>query len=167
VAVRAQTQRSPLTEYYFWPTKDAWEELKAALEAKPWVSERCAPALACLAAARSPGSSTAASDTCFGASYVVQEASVRRNAVKRVYVQSAAVPVGPTVAAVRSRVRAPHVAERAGRPRGAPTGAARGGRDKVLLLNKTTEVINFWQEETKHSLQEARDQFPDCEFQGQ
>ncbi|KAK9843982.1 hypothetical protein WJX81_000959 [Elliptochloris bilobata] len=77
--VFSKTQRSPLTEYYFWPIKDAWEELKAALEAKPWVSER----------------------------------------------------------------------------------------DKVLLLNKTTEVINFWQEETKHTLDEAKEQFPDCEFQGQ
>ena len=40
-------------------------------------------------------------------------------------------------------------------------------RDKVLLLNKTTEVINFWQdEEKKHSLEEAQAQFPDCKFQG-
>lgn len=40
-------------------------------------------------------------------------------------------------------------------------------RDKVLLLNKTTEVINFWQdEEKKHSLEEAAAQFPDCKFQG-
>ncbi len=40
-------------------------------------------------------------------------------------------------------------------------------RDKVLLLNKTTEVINFWQdEEKKHSLEEARAAFPDCKFQG-
>ncbi len=35
-----QAQRSPVTEYYFWPKKDAWEELKTALEARPWISER-------------------------------------------------------------------------------------------------------------------------------
>ena len=40
-------------------------------------------------------------------------------------------------------------------------------RDKVLLLNKTTEVINYWQEETKHTLEEAQAQFNDCQFQGQ
>lgn len=40
-------------------------------------------------------------------------------------------------------------------------------RDKVLLLNKTTEVINFWQdEEKKHTLQEAQEKFPECKFQG-
>ena len=40
-------------------------------------------------------------------------------------------------------------------------------RDKVLLLNKTTEVINYWQdEEKKHSLEEAQAHFPECRFQG-
>lgn len=38
--VYSRGQTSPLTEFFFWPRKDAWEELKAALEARPWVSER-------------------------------------------------------------------------------------------------------------------------------
>jgi 30S ribosomal protein 3 len=42
-----------------------------------------------------------------------------------------------------------------------------GCRDKVLLLNRTTEVINFWQSEgEKHTLAEAQEQFPDCTFMG-
>ena len=42
-----------------------------------------------------------------------------------------------------------------------------GCRDRVLLLNKTTEVINFWQDEgTKHTAEEARTKFSDCHFEG-
>nr|YP_010700500.1 putative ribosomal protein PSRP-3/Ycf65 [Strombomonas costata]WCH63632.1 putative ribosomal protein PSRP-3/Ycf65 [Strombomonas costata] len=29
----------PLTEFYFWPQKDAWEEMKLFLEKKSWVSQ--------------------------------------------------------------------------------------------------------------------------------
>ena len=76
-ASSSSVARAPLTEYFMWPRKDAWEELKAALEAKSWVPER----------------------------------------------------------------------------------------DRVLLLNRTTEVINFWQDEgAKHSVEEAREKFPDCVF---
>ena len=40
-------------------------------------------------------------------------------------------------------------------------------RDKIILLNKTTEIINFWQDsETKKTVEEARAAFPDCMFQG-
>mmetsp|Transcript_32081 Transcript_32081/g.57445 ORF Transcript_32081/g.57445 Transcript_32081/m.57445 type:complete len:183 (-) Transcript_32081:23-571(-) len=31
--------RTPLTEYYFWPKVDAWEELKKTLDSKDWISE--------------------------------------------------------------------------------------------------------------------------------
>ena len=40
------------------------------------------------------------------------------------------------------------------------------GGEKVLLLNRCTEVINFWQDENKHSAAEAAAKFPDCKFQG-
>lgn len=72
-----QGQRSPVTDYFFWPRRDAWEELKASLESKTWIGER----------------------------------------------------------------------------------------DRVLLLNQTTEVINYWQEGEKKMLDQARQAFPDAKFQ--
>nr|YP_009540962.1 putative ribosomal protein 3 [Discoplastis spathirhyncha]AYQ93510.1 putative ribosomal protein 3 [Discoplastis spathirhyncha] len=30
---------TPVTEYFFWPRKDAWEEMKLALEMRPWISQ--------------------------------------------------------------------------------------------------------------------------------
>ena len=39
--------------------------------------------------------------------------------------------------------------------------------DRVALLNKCTEVINFWQDEAaKHSVAEAQEKFGDCKFIG-
>lgn len=38
-------------------------------------------------------------------------------------------------------------------------------RDRIILLNRLTQLINFWQdEEVKHSVDEARSEFPDCAF---
>jgi len=40
-------------------------------------------------------------------------------------------------------------------------------RERIMLMNRTTEVINFWQEEeTRHTLEEAREKFPECVFMG-
>jgi hypothetical protein len=44
--VYARGQTSPLTEYFIWPRKDAGEELRNALMARPYVSERCVAAAA-------------------------------------------------------------------------------------------------------------------------
>ena len=78
--VLASGGTTPVTEYYFWPRTDAWEELRQSLDRKSWIAQS----------------------------------------------------------------------------------------DRVGLLNRTTEVINFWQDEDDHghSLGEARDKFPDCSFSG-
>ena len=41
-------------------------------------------------------------------------------------------------------------------------------RDKVILLNRTTEVINTWQVEGENrpSLEVVKAEFPDCSFMG-
>ena len=30
---------TPLTEYFFWPRVDAWEDMRINLQLKPWISE--------------------------------------------------------------------------------------------------------------------------------
>ncbi|GER42324.1 30S ribosomal protein 3 [Striga asiatica] len=35
----------PVSPYYVWPRKDAWDELRAVLESKPWISRKQAVVL--------------------------------------------------------------------------------------------------------------------------
>lgn len=72
---------NPITEYFFWPRKDAWEEMRLDLENKTWVSQA----------------------------------------------------------------------------------------DSIVILNKITEVINFWQENSFNNnvdLEKVRTKFKDCTFIG-
>nr|SCW23078.1 Plastid-specifi c 30S ribosomal protein 3 [Nemalion sp. H.1444] len=39
--------------------------------------------------------------------------------------------------------------------------------DRIQLLNQATEIINYWQEESKsNSISKAQDKFPDFSFSG-
>ena len=35
----ASGERAPVTEYFMWPSKDAWDQLKTQLESMPWISQ--------------------------------------------------------------------------------------------------------------------------------
>ena len=52
------------------------------------------------------------------------------------------------------------------RPLCPPERAGPRRRDKNELLNGTTAVIEYWQDEPRHSIDAARGQFPDYYFQG-
>jgi 30S ribosomal protein 3 len=38
--VFSKDSRAPVTEYFFWPRNDAWDDCKAGIEKKPWISEK-------------------------------------------------------------------------------------------------------------------------------
>ena len=35
----ASGETGPVTEYFWWPAKDAWDEVRQQLEAMPWISQ--------------------------------------------------------------------------------------------------------------------------------
>ena len=35
---RISDKLDPITEYFFWPRRDAWEEMRVDLATKPWVN---------------------------------------------------------------------------------------------------------------------------------
>ena len=131
-----QGQRSPVTEYFFWPRKDAWEELKATLDTRGWVGvggsgggtllQRAPKAAQRAWVGRSPGSlGWAGAPADAGAAALALEGE-------------------------RAGCSAPgslrlHAASYPPPPPPLPACSWIGEREKVLLLNTTTEVINYWQ----------------------
>jgi hypothetical protein len=139
-----------VTEYFFWPRKDAWEELKAALDTRGWIGEREKVLLL---------------NQCTEVSSRVGRAMGRGGAVRR---ERAA---GPKPVSLCQRWRCcccriltpqPH------RPIADTDIDARPlcPCPPSLLLALPLQVINYWQDENKHSLDEARSKFPNCKFQG-
>ena len=37
---KVSKQSYPLTQYYFWPRTEAWDQLKLELDSKPWLSDK-------------------------------------------------------------------------------------------------------------------------------
>lgn len=134
-----QVKRSPVTEYFFWPRKDAWEELKDSLEGKPWIQERYIVAV---------------DSTLF-------QKTISKKILPEAIVCALHAPVAVVFALYALRgcfffITGPIL-----------TLLLLGFRDKIILLNKTTEIINFWQDsEKKKTIAEAKEAFPDCMFQG-
>lgn len=146
-----QGQRSPVTEYFFWPRKDAWEELKVGVGGSLDKPGHCAGQLvgrACADDARSAVGNcwAAAARYLLGGSKKLHAACCR----------------GHTFHALAHLVLSTHPSS----PQASlDTRSWIGEREKVLLLNQCTEVINYWQDENKHSLEEARKAFPNAKFQ--
>lgn len=140
-----QGQRSPVTEYFFWPRKDAWEELKVGAGTRVPFLEMClawGDLSMCLPM------------RCCPCAFLVKFAHAASQRPHGAY--SCLTPRSLTSCTHLTTCRAQASLD---------TRSWIGEREKVLLLNQCTEVINYWQDENKHSLEEARKAFPNAKFQ--